>query len=70
MFSPNLEWPGDPQAAGFVGPVGSWLNEGVSICCSVAFLCVSQEIRDRREEMKDVVQKSSRDTAEEKERRE
>lgn len=38
MFSPNLEWPGDPQAAGLVGPVGSWLNEGVSICCSVAFL--------------------------------
>lgn len=38
VFSPNLEWPGDPQAAGLVGPVGSWLNEGVSICCSVAFL--------------------------------
>lgn len=33
-------------------------------------LCVNQEIRDRREEMKDVVQKSSRDTAEEKEGRE
>lgn len=53
VFSPNLEWPGDPQAAGLVGSVGSWLNDGVHIRCSVVFfevvvkLCVSQEIRDR-----------------------
>lgn len=33
VFSPNLEWPEDPQAAGVVGSVGSWLNEGVSGCC-------------------------------------
>lgn len=65
MFSPNLEWPGDPQAEGLVGPVGFWLNEGVSICCRVAFLggcgdvvCVNQEIKDGQEEMKEVVQKS------------
>lgn len=37
MFSPNLEWPEDPQAAGLVGSVGSWLNEGVSMWCSVVF---------------------------------
>ncbi len=54
VFSSNLDWPGDPQAAGLVGSVGSWLYDGVRIWCRVlCFWCVwlgaSREISDRKE---------------------